>query len=215
MSKRNFLTLEKRVEVIRLSESGKSGRAIAEQVGVGRTQIHGILKRKREIMDEFENNVNIEYKRPRRATTYEDINDLCLKWFNDATGRRINVSGPLLKERALKYAQDLGVNDFKASNGWLESFLKRNNIVFKTMSGERGDVDKTVVQDWKDMLPSLCEGYEPENIFNMDETGLFYRDSTKSTYFKKGEDCSGGKRQKNVLTVALCASMTGNDFFVS
>ncbi|XP_053406646.1 tigger transposable element-derived protein 4-like [Mercenaria mercenaria] len=213
MSKRNFLTLEKRVEVIRLSESGKSGRAIAEQVGVGRTQIHGILKRKREIMDEFENNVNMEYKRPRRATTYEDINDLCLKWFNDATGRRINVSGPLLKERALKYAQDLGVNDFKASNGWLESFLKRNNIVFKTMSGERGDVDKTVVQDWKDKLPSLCEGYEPENIFNMDETGLFYRDSTKSTYFKKGEDCSGGKRSKERLTVALCASMTGNDFF--
>lgn len=126
-----------------------------------------------------------------------------------AGGRRVNVSGPLLKEKALKFASDLGIDSFKASNGWLESFLKRNNIVFKTMSGERGAVDTNVVQNWKSRLPALCEGYETRNIFNMDETGLFFRDTTRSTYFKKGEDCAGGKRSKDRLTVALCASFTG------
>lgn len=64
------------------------------------------------------------------------------------------------------------------------------------MFGERGAVDLKVVSDWKEKLPTLCEGYEPENIFNMDETGLLFRDSTKSTYFQKGEDCAGGKRSK-------------------
>lgn len=209
MSKRKFLTLEERMKVIKMSESGRSQRAIADEMNVGKTQIQCILKRKRELVDDFEQNGNCDSKRPRRVSTYEDVNDLCLKWFQDATGRMISVSGPLLKERALKFANDLGLDSFKASNGWLESFVKRNNIVFKTMSGERGEVDSAVVNDWKEKIPSLCEEYEPRNIFNMDETGLFFRQSTRSTLIQKGVDCAGGKMSKERITVALCASMTG------
>jgi hypothetical protein len=29
------------------------------------------------------------------------------------------------------------------------------------MSGERGDVDKNIVENWKEKLPKLCEGYAP------------------------------------------------------
>ncbi|KAH3844646.1 hypothetical protein DPMN_086905 [Dreissena polymorpha] len=39
----------------------------------------------------------------------------------------------------------------------------------------------------------------------MDETRLFFRDTTKTTFFKKGEDCAGGKQFKERITVALCA----------
>ena len=46
---------------------------------------------------------------------------------------------------------------------------------YKTMSGERGDVDCSVVDDWKKKLPVICEGYEPRDIFNMDDTGIFYK----------------------------------------
>ncbi|XP_041378800.1 tigger transposable element-derived protein 4-like [Gigantopelta aegis] len=77
------------------------------------------------------------------------------------------------------------------------------------MSGERGDVNNATIIDWKAKLPTVCEGYTPQDIFNMDETGLFYRDTTKSTFKVKGEECDGGKRSKERLTVALCASMTG------
>ena len=47
------------------------------------------------------------------------------------------VSGPLIQTQALKVARDLGLNEFKASNGWLQSFIKRNNIVFGGMHGEK------------------------------------------------------------------------------
>jgi len=88
--------------------------------------------------------------------------------------RKINVIGPLLKEQALKFASDLKIEIFKASNGWPSLFFNRHNIVFGKMSGER-DVDDAVVSDWLTKLPSICEGYEPKDIFNMDETGLFYQ----------------------------------------
>lgn len=43
----------------------------------------------------------------------------------------------------------------------------------------------------------------------MNETGLFYRDTTRNTYFSKGEACASGKRSNEIITVALCASTTG------
>lgn len=47
------------------------------------------------------------------------------------------------------------------------------------MSGERGDVDDSVVEDWKRKLPTICEGYSPQGIYDMGETGLFYKDTTR------------------------------------
>jgi len=102
----------------------------------------------------------------------------------------------MLREKSLKFAEDLGIESFKASTGWLNSFTKRHNIVFGKMSGERGDVNPETVNSWKEKLSTLTEGYAPENIFNMDETGLFFKDTTKHTFYIKGEDCAGGKRSK-------------------
>ena len=93
--KRTALTLEQRIEVIRKSEKEKlSNRKIAEQMGVGQTQIDNVLKRKVDMLTDYEYNTGPERKRQRRPTGNEDNNVLVWEWFQDATSRRINVSGP-------------------------------------------------------------------------------------------------------------------------
>ncbi|XP_070581288.1 tigger transposable element-derived protein 4-like [Ptychodera flava] len=210
---RKTLTLNQKVELIQLYEAsgGSMGsRKLAERYGVGRTQIQSILKRKAEVLEDFESNAPGERKRKIRKTGNEEINALTWEWFKDAVARKIPVSGPLLQERALSFAKDLSVDDFKASNGWLDSFRRRHNIGFSVMSGESGDVDNGIVADWKKKLPSLLEGYEPRDVYNMDETGLFFRSTANKTLFVKGEECRGGKKSKERLTVALCANMVGD-----
>jgi hypothetical protein len=170
---RKTLNLDDKVKAINLCDGGKSCRAVAEEMGVGRTQIMNIIKRKSEILDDFKNNMPGSRNRQRRATGNEDINQLCWDWFQEGTGRRINISGPLIQEQTLKFAKDLGVDQFKASNGWLQSFLKRHNIVVRTLSGESGDVNVTIVSEWKSKLPNLIKDYHPRDMYNMDETGLF------------------------------------------
>ena len=55
-SKSIALTLEQRVEVVKKSEKNNlSARKIAEHFGVGRTQIDGILKRKAEVLADYDN----------------------------------------------------------------------------------------------------------------------------------------------------------------
>ena len=87
---------------------------------------------------------------------------LTWEWSKDMSSRKIPISGPLLQERALLFAKGLENEEFKASNGWLESFRKKHNITFIT-NGERGDVPEDVAKEWKETLASLCEGYRPEN----------------------------------------------------
>ena len=77
------------------------------------------------------------------------------------------------------------------------------------MSGESGDVNVTVVSEWKSKLPNLIKYYHPRDIYNMDETGLFFRDSGNRLFFVKGHDCHGGKRSKDRITVSYCANMIG------
>ena len=85
----------------------------------------------------------------------------------------------------------------------------RDNITFITGSRERGDDPKDVVNEWKEKLASLCEGYRSEDIFNMDETRLYFRVTENETLFQKGQDFAGGKKSKFRLTISLCSSMTG------
>lgn len=159
-------------------------------------------------MSEFEANSLPERKRVKVASVNEQLETLMMKWIKDANTRCISLSGPLIQQKALKFAADLSMSDYKVSNRWLEKFLKRNNLTCKKMSGERGDVKTEVVKDWEDKIVHLYEGYEPRDIFNMDETGIFFK-AGKRTFVKSGSDCAGGKCAKDRITVLLCASMTG------
>ena len=53
-----------------------------------------------------------------------------------------------------------------------------------------------VVEDWKSKLPDLMKGYEPENQFNGDKTGLFYREIPRKSLVSKGDKCKVGKLSK-------------------
>ena len=40
---------------------------------------------------------------------------------------------------------------------------------------ESGDVSGDTIESWLERLPGLVDGYQKENIWNMDETGVFWK----------------------------------------
>ncbi|CBJ33530.1 similar to Tigger transposable element-derived protein 6 [Ectocarpus siliculosus] len=100
-------------------------------------------------------------------------------WFQVARERfkatKIGVSGSMVQVRATKIAAQMNKTDFKATNGWLHRFLKRYNYTHVKLHGEAGDVDTAKVAEEIEQIREQHKEFDVEFIFNMDETGLFYR----------------------------------------
>jgi hypothetical protein len=207
--KYNELSIREKISLISESEGGVAQRKLAERYRISKGQVSNILKRKSEILNYDIRANDSRRTRLKRISKYEDLNKLVYNYFHLARSKGFPMSGPLLKEKANIYAEKLDIQDFKASEGWLERFKKRSKIEFKTICGESASVDIKTVDEWKSKLLSICDGYDEKDIFNLDETGLFFRLLPNKTLSEKGEACSGGKVSKDRLTVLLCVSMQG------
>ncbi len=65
-------------------------------------------------------------------------------------------------------------------------------------------------EDWKSKLPDHLLGYSLKDIYNLDETGLFYRSLPDKSLTIRGKDCTGGKKSKDRLTCALIVNALGD-----
>jgi hypothetical protein len=87
------------------------------------------------------------------------------------------LSDAILIEKAKLLANGLGIPEdaLKFSSGWLQSFKKRNGIRQEKLQGEAASVDQAAIAEFLPLLRNKCSNYPSERIYNMDETGLFYR----------------------------------------
>ena len=90
---------------------------------------------------------------------------------------QVVLSDAVLIEHAKSLASKLEIPEgaLNFSVGWLQKFKKRHSIHQVKLHGEGASVDLTVVSEALPQLRNICGNYPPERIYNMDETGLFYR----------------------------------------
>ena len=105
------------MKVIELNNKNRSAYKITEDFGGGKPQVQNILKRKAEVVEEYENTISGARKCLCRTSENGDLNELCLHWFQNATKRCLPVSGPLIQQKALQSAKALNNYTFKASDG--------------------------------------------------------------------------------------------------
>lgn len=68
---------------------------------------------------------------------------------------------------------------------------------------------RKLLEQWLERVPDIVNGYRPEDVYNMDETGLYYRALSDKGLCVSGEEFKGGKCLKERLTVMLCVNMKG------
>lgn len=121
-----------------------------------------------------------------KSSPVEKFETTLSPWFQQACAANVSIDGTLLKEKALHVAKQLGIDNFRASNSWIDHFKKQHNLVYKTVSGESASVNPLTVMDWKnEELPKVLNGYHPKDVFNVDETGLFYFLQPNKAKFKQ------------------------------
>ena len=165
------------------------------------------------ILQKSEDILNTEVIRPNakrhKSVTVPEL-ELALREFILTYQDKAILSEAILIEKAKLLAVGLEVPDgmLKFSAGWLQKFKERNGICQQRLHGEASSVDLVAMASALPLLKSKCENYPLERIYNMDETGLFYRlepDRSLAT-----QRLSGRKKDKERLSIALCTNADGS-----
>lgn len=110
-----------------------------------------------------------------RPPKHAALEEAVYMWMCDMTSRNATLNDEMVIMKAKKLGQELGIQDFEYSSGWLTRFKKRKGIQRRLLEGEARSADPSVVDNGRlDLQESLAE-YGWDDIFNMDETGLFFR----------------------------------------
>ncbi|UYV80385.1 hypothetical protein LAZ67_19000038 [Cordylochernes scorpioides] len=204
------LTLAEKIAAIKEVEMGMKKKSdIAKDFGIPRNTLSTYLKNKEKNL-RSESECDKGRKRLREPGN-PDLDKCVLKWFIQARDKKIPVSGHLIRSKAEQFATEMRKTEFKASSGWLDGFKERNKISFKTICGESGAVNLQVAEQWKNNLRELIQDKDARDVFNVDETGLFFKCTPDKTLAFKHEKCHGGKLSKERVTLLVGANMDGSE----
>ena len=93
-----------------------------------------------------------------------------------------------MQERALTAALTKGITTFKASNGFIKKFMKTAGIDSSVPLHGRGcSTIPNGHENRMNQICDICSLYPLRNIYNMDESGLFYRLCPRMSYFSSSE----------------------------
>ena len=139
------------------------------------------------------------------------IDELVFGWFTQQCVKQIPMSGPILQEKARQIDEQLVYSSetFKASNdGWFEKFRNRHTILLRTMNGKSASLDISTMEEWAQRLSMIFAGFNENDVFNADETGLVYRATFDRSLVLSKEECKSGKKNKERLTVFLSSNLS-------
>lgn len=213
------VTLEKKIEVldrIKNATPGISLRALADDAEINpdkisKSTIARWLKSEDSLREQHSENKMSGRKRHRDAQ-HPELEDALVDWFRIMRTKGVQLSGPLLLEKASKIATSIGLLDFKASIGWLDGWKKRHCIQFRKEHGEKRSADVVSAEKWVETsLPSLSEKYAPEDIYNGDECALFYRATPNGSLCFSKDRLTGSKKAMDRVSLFVCANMTGTN----
>lgn len=72
------------------------------------------------------------------------------------------------------------------------------------------ELNDTDFEWWKTTLPDICDGYQPKDIANCDESALFLKALPNKTLHISNQKCSGGKMSKDRITIMLTVFADGS-----
>ena len=114
-----------------------------------------------------------------KQTEHPQVNEMLELWVAKAMRDGIRVTGEVLRQKWHKFADLEGIPQderLTLSEGWLTAFKRRCGLKEFRTHGEAGSVDPAMVEIERERIRKLIQkyGYRLKDIFNMDETGLFY-----------------------------------------
>ncbi|XP_030767450.1 jerky protein homolog-like [Sitophilus oryzae] len=142
-----------------------------------------------------------------------DVEEALYTWFLQQRKNHIPVSSEVLRTKARFFYECItGKTNFQASSGWLDKFKPRRGIHFLKVCGERVSSDAEAVAPFQLKLQALIEKMQltKEQVYNADESALFWRVLPNTTWVHKDEKSAPGRKvSKDRVTFMPCSNASG------
>ena len=175
---------------------------MATRFNCGRSTTSEILgKQKQGIIESYQAGPRNVQAKKQRKVKYGDVDRNLLNWCVGAFNANLEgITRDTLLNKAQSIARDLDYSD-EAICGlnldWVKRFKACHNITSLKQSGEAASVPDGVVDRWKvEQLSAIREKFVDNDIFNLDETGLFWQVLPENTMQFKGQKCHGGEEKQ-------------------
>ena len=148
---------------------------------IKRTTISKILKDKGQWLSAITNPPIPTYKH--REVKCPLLEEALSIWVKQALSKNLILSDNILREKAKEFAKELNIteNTLGFSNGWLGGFKTRNFLSKQKIHGEANDASLAILPEKRAELQELISNFDLNDVFNCDETGLFYRMTPNQT----------------------------------
>ena len=224
--KKRMLGMDIKQEIIKKHERGIRVSNLCKEYGRSSSTICTILKNKASIMAAATTKGKTTLA-SKRSDIHEEMESLLLTWVQTKQVAGDTISQAIISEKARAIFNDLlltreeegepstskETETFKASHGWFERFKKRTGIHSVVRHGEAASADKRAAEDFIEKFSGMIktESYVSNQVFNCDETGLFWKKMPRRTYITEEESrMPGHKPMKDRLTLAFCANASGD-----
>ncbi|XP_067127076.1 tigger transposable element-derived protein 1-like [Centruroides vittatus] len=225
---RKVYTIEEKMEVIRKWERGERTKNICLAMNMKSSTVCTILKMSEQIKKQYESAVGagkLHRLTKSRHSIFIEFEKFLVQWIDTHDYLGLPLSSSLIKERAIQLFSELKEKktaegdttvkdiEFKASSGWFDRFCTRSQIKNLKSYGNVASISTDAASTFPKELKKIIKegGYTPHQIFNIDETGLFWKRMPSSTSISKEDARSKGyKASMDRLTLLLGGNCAGD-----
>jgi len=149
-----------------------------------------------------------------RAPQWPILDQILWEWHQSIEIRGGIITGDILLEKARqiwpRIPEYANQEEPTFSRGWLTRFKARHKIKKHQFNGEAGSVNLVNIAEEMRAIQTLCGEYQEDEIFNADETGLYWKQSPKSGLSTQVRP--GKKADKSRITLMLCSNSTKGQY---
>lgn len=211
------MTLYEKSKIIEEHKHGMGVTALAKKYQVAKSTICAIKKKEKQILGIVNQSLrpNKIQKRTLRNAENPKLERLLYKWFVKQRELNLPVTGDMIKHKALDLHKklNLGSEKFNASDGWLQKFKWRHGVRLLKITGEKLSSQPELVNPFTIELSETIKKFDltEHQIYNADETGLYWKLLPDKTYVALSEKTAPGlKIAKQRITFLGCVNASGS-----
>ncbi|KAB0379602.1 hypothetical protein FD755_007386 [Muntiacus reevesi] len=186
------LTLNQKLEMIKLSEEGMSKAEIGPKLDLLCQTVSQVVNAKEKFLQEIKSATPVNTVIRKQNILTADMEKVLVFWVEDQTSHNIPLSQNLIQSKALTLFNSLD---------WFMKFKERSHLHNVKVEGEAASAKTEATASYPDLVRMIkVSGYTTQRIFSVDETALYWKKMPSRTFIAREEK----------LRLGFKAQMTGS-----